>query len=513
MNEKPAHNSRIGGLPVCCCSLRPLTTWTGRRWPTPPCASAVNSACPTEQYGNLEAGFGWAFAVGSLFFGFLADKVSVRWLYAGVVLLWSAMGFASGFVENYDQLLVCRTLLGFFEAGHWPCGIKTVRALLDARGRAMGNSVLQSGTSIGAIATPLIMSWLLTDNTASWRLPFQLVGAVGVLWVVAWLVTGPRDISAAASDDSQATDPWWRLLLNRRMLIILVVVALINTTWQLLRAWLPQFLQEGRGYAEHETFYLQFGVVCRDGCRLPGGRRPGAMVGAARPARISGSAFHLSRVRAHVPARRRPSLAATGMAIIGTAVDRGRRSAWECFRFITPLPKTCRTAIKERSPELPASRLGHSLLSLNSCLAATWMRPIRLTKVSPWRVVCRCSRSCCWLLLGPELKTRLRTNDVHSTHFPRGRCRRRCRRFGTNYPGGRIARGRRSPFWAPKSASIRMPSTFSIGSRWVTDGKADGSSRASTWPRSSSINFRRATSPAAASNATTSNFIRPLPKR
>ncbi len=133
-----------------------------------------------EQYGNLEAGFSWAFAVGSLFFGFLADKVSVRWLYAAVVLLWSTMGFMSGFVENYEQLLVCRTLLGFFEAGHWPCGIKTVRALLDARGRAMGNGVLQSGTSIGAIATPLIMSRMLTDDIASWRLPFQLIGAVGI---------------------------------------------------------------------------------------------------------------------------------------------------------------------------------------------------------------------------------------------------------------------------------------------------------------------------------------------
>lgn len=131
-----------------------------------------------EQYGNLEAGFGWAFAVGSLFFGFLADKVSLRWLYAAVVLLWSAMGFMSGYVENYDQLLACRTLLGFFEAGHWPCGIKTIRALLDVRGRAMGNSVLQSGTSIGAIATPLIMSRLLTDDISSWRLPFQVVGAV-----------------------------------------------------------------------------------------------------------------------------------------------------------------------------------------------------------------------------------------------------------------------------------------------------------------------------------------------
>ena len=210
-----------------------------------------------EQYGNLEAGFGWAFAVGSLFFGFLADKVSLRWLYAAVVLLWSAIGFASGLVESYDQLLVCRTLLGFFEAGHWPCGIKTVRALLDARGRAMGNSVLQSGTSIGAIATPLIMSRMLTDDVASWRLPFQAVGAVGVLWVVAWLATVPRATFAAASlQERAASGPWWKVLLDRRMLIILAVVALINTTWQLLRAWLPKFLQEGRAYAEYEALYF-----------------------------------------------------------------------------------------------------------------------------------------------------------------------------------------------------------------------------------------------------------------
>ncbi len=146
-----------------------------------------------EQYGNLEAGFGWAFAVGSLFFGFLADRVSLRWLYAAVLVLWSAMGFASGFVQDYDQLLLCRTLLGFFEAGHWPCGIKTVRAILDSQGRAMGNGVLQSGTSIGAIVTPLIMRWMLTDDVGSWRLPFQVVGAIGIFWAVAWLIVTRGD--------------------------------------------------------------------------------------------------------------------------------------------------------------------------------------------------------------------------------------------------------------------------------------------------------------------------------
>src|SRR5438034_1049151 len=80
-----------------------------------------------EQYGNLELVFGWAFAAGSLAFGFVADRVSIRWLYPTVLLLWSATGFATGLVHSYTGLLTCRTLLGFFEAGHWPCALKTTQ--------------------------------------------------------------------------------------------------------------------------------------------------------------------------------------------------------------------------------------------------------------------------------------------------------------------------------------------------------------------------------------------------
>ena len=214
-------------------------------------------AMSQEQYGSLEAGFGWAFAAGSLFFGFLADRASLRWLYAAVLTLWSAMGFASGFAQNYDQLLMCRTLLGFFEAGHWPCGIKTVRAILNSQGRAMGNGVLQSGTSIGAIVTPLVMRWMLTDDVGSWRFPFQVVGAVGVFWTIAWLVVTRGDLlSTRAAHEPESHVAWWRVLLDRRMFIILAVVALINTTFQILRAWLPKFLQEGRGYEESQALYF-----------------------------------------------------------------------------------------------------------------------------------------------------------------------------------------------------------------------------------------------------------------
>ena len=176
-----------------------------------------------EQYGDLELAFGWAFAAGSLLFGFIADRVSVRWLYPGVLFAWSLMGFLSAWTTDFSQLLVCRTLLGLFEAGHWPCALKTTHLLLSAQDRTMGNSVLQSGASIGAIITPLVMRVMMTDAAGSWRLPFQFVGAVGILWVVAWFAfIRPRDlIGMSQSNGSQsATDTdresIWSAVLSRR---------------------------------------------------------------------------------------------------------------------------------------------------------------------------------------------------------------------------------------------------------------------------------------------------------
>src|SRR5256885_12049038 len=219
-----------------------------------------------EQYGDLELNFGWAFAVGSLIFGFIADRVSVRWLYPAVLLAWSLMGFLSAHTTNFRELLYCRTLLGLFEAGHWPCALKTTHLLLSPQDRTMGNSVLQSGASIGAIITPLVLRAMMADVPGSWRLPFQVIGAVGILWVVVWFASiRPQDLSGmsqSAANPSQiapAGETSWSAIFSRRFVVTLVIVFCIHLTWQLLRAWLPMFLQVGRGYSE--KYALSFMAV------------------------------------------------------------------------------------------------------------------------------------------------------------------------------------------------------------------------------------------------------------
>jgi len=216
------------------------------------------------QYGNIEAVFGYAFAAGSLVFGVLADRLSVRALYAFVLVAWSVAGFATGFVQNYDQLLFCRLALGFFEAGHWPCAIRATRMLLDGRERAMGNGLLQSGASLGAIITPVVMHALMTPDVGSWRIPFLVVGAAGVFWVAPWLILlrgQPLRQERPSRDGKKSggASEFLKLLLTRRMLIVFVVIACINTTWQVMRAWMPKFLQEGRGYSETQALFFNSG--------------------------------------------------------------------------------------------------------------------------------------------------------------------------------------------------------------------------------------------------------------
>ncbi|MBK8036274.1 MAG: MFS transporter [Verrucomicrobiaceae bacterium] len=227
-----------------------------------------------EQYGNLELVFGWAFAAGSLVFGFLADRLKIYWLYPVVLAGWSIMGMISGWTSSYTELLMCRLCLGFFEAGHWPCALKTTFALLDEKDRTMGNSVLQSGASIGAIITPQIMKALMTDDIGSWRGAFVIVGAVGLGWVVVWFISmRPRELETAPQSEKTSDGPGsLALILSRRFWALALLITGTQTVWHIYRVWMMKFLQTGRGYSEAAALNFQsaYYIATDVGCILAG---------------------------------------------------------------------------------------------------------------------------------------------------------------------------------------------------------------------------------------------------
>ena len=73
--------------------------------------------------GMIEGGFGYAFAVGSLLFGLLADRWGPRRLYPGVLVGWSLAGIATAFAGQ-------PRVTGWLEASGDSPGTGTYRWLL-----------------------------------------------------------------------------------------------------------------------------------------------------------------------------------------------------------------------------------------------------------------------------------------------------------------------------------------------------------------------------------------------
>ena len=227
-----------------------------------------------EDYGNLEFWFGIAFAAGGIATGFMADWFSLRWLYPAILLSWSAVGYLTGGATSYRELLLYRVLLGFFESGQWPCALAASQRLLSRGNRALGNSILQSGASLGAILTPLVVLQLNAGGVeGGWRVPFRVIGMLGVGWVFAWLLLiRPRDLAApepSATPAAAADEPPAAAAATvRRIAVLIVVVIAINLCWQYFRAWMPKMLEKEHGYDKRSVqlfssaYYLAAGAGC-----------------------------------------------------------------------------------------------------------------------------------------------------------------------------------------------------------------------------------------------------------
>lgn len=208
------------------------------------------------EYGYLESVFSFAFALGAVLTGFLVDRASVRWVYPLMVIGWSVAGVLTGFAGSFAALLACRFALGLFEAGNWPCGIRTTRAVLPPEERSFGNSLFQSGTALGAVITPLVVlalvKWAAANDFAeTWRLPFRVIGALGLVWVALWFLTVPRAMIEPKEDESahQGAVRFAEVFADKRFWALLAMVIALNITWHGYRTWLPLYLREQRGYS------------------------------------------------------------------------------------------------------------------------------------------------------------------------------------------------------------------------------------------------------------------------
>ncbi|MEO7192763.1 MAG: MFS transporter [Vicinamibacterales bacterium] len=210
---------------------------------------SVELALGPEAKGVLLSAFFWSYALLQIPMGLLADRVNLRWLYAGAFLLWSVSQGLIGLSTSLGMLIAFRVLLGVGEAIYLPGGSKIVSLLFVPSERGLPSGIFDAGTRTGLVLEGVMVPWMLTHY--GWRTTFTVVGFTALLWLIPWFITVPANLRGRREDAVVTERPGFgkavqALVTNRNLLGICLGFFCFDYYWYFLVNWLPDYLVTSR---------------------------------------------------------------------------------------------------------------------------------------------------------------------------------------------------------------------------------------------------------------------------
>jgi len=168
-----------------------------------------------SDYGTITAIFSLAYAISMLFAGRFVDKMGTKKGYAWAIAVWSLAAMlhalcglgtewwtgipdAKGLTDATGEIaatisivsvvmfVIARILLAFGESANFPAAIKATAEYFPKRDRAFATGLFNSGANVGAILAPLTVPFMA--KAWGWETAFLVIGAVGFIWLAAWLI-------------------------------------------------------------------------------------------------------------------------------------------------------------------------------------------------------------------------------------------------------------------------------------------------------------------------------------
>lgn len=209
------------------------------------------------EYGRITASFTFAYGLGLLGMGRLLDRIGVRRGFSLSIVVWSLAAMAHAAARSVAGFSAARAVLGLGEAGNFPGAVKAVAEWFPKKERALATGIFNAGSNVGAIVAPLAVPWIAM--TWGWPAAFLATGALGFLWLIAWLLVyrapeGHPRVSAAELAHIRADPPepsghipWGRLLRHRQTWAFVAGKCMTDPVWLFYLFWLPKFLDAGWG--------------------------------------------------------------------------------------------------------------------------------------------------------------------------------------------------------------------------------------------------------------------------
>ncbi|MFZ1965343.1 MAG: MFS transporter [Roseiarcus sp.] len=208
-------------------------------------------------FGDIVATFSLFYAFGYVGVGRLMDKVGVRLGLSCSVAAWSVFACLHAAMSSVLGFKFVRGGLGVAEGGNFPACIKSVAEWFPVKERALATGIFNAGSNVGAVAAPIIVPLLLLF--ASWRVAFLVTGAIGFVWVIAWLLIyrkpeehpklSAAELAYIRSDPvtDQVRIPWLKLLGYRGTWANIAGTCLSAPVWWFYLNWVPGFLSKRFG--------------------------------------------------------------------------------------------------------------------------------------------------------------------------------------------------------------------------------------------------------------------------
>lgn len=232
-------------------------------------------------YANIAAIFQFTYAIAMLFLGRIIDFLGTKKGYAWAIVFWSVgaiihavavgIGGAVSSVLSAVGILLPVSVLGFMvsrfvlaigESGNFPAAIKATAEWFPKKERSFATGIFNSGCNIGAILAPVSVPWLA--DKWGWQSAFIIVGGIGFLWLLFWLLIYDtpatslakgkltqseydyinsdfeEEAKASESDDDKS---WLSILCYRQTWSFIFGKFMTDGVWWFFLFWLPAYLK------------------------------------------------------------------------------------------------------------------------------------------------------------------------------------------------------------------------------------------------------------------------------
>lgn len=242
------------------------------------------------EFGEVNAAFQGAYAIGLLGFGFLVDKFGTKVGYAVSIAAWSLAAIGHAFVGSVSGFVRARVALGLGEGGNFPSAIKAVALWFPRKERALATALFNSGTNVGAIVAPAVIP--LVAEAWGWRSAFVGAGIVGLLWLGLWIPLyeipersrrlHASELAYIQSDrevERTTKMSWGSLLKYRQTWAFVAAKFLTDPVWWFFLIWLPDFFKKTRGLdIKHSWVHLVLIYSIVTALSVIGGWLPGYLM-------------------------------------------------------------------------------------------------------------------------------------------------------------------------------------------------------------------------------------------